>query len=135
MPEPPSEGPLFCEFCRRKFSLQLIYSPRQAAHILNVSLSTLRFYMTDHRLKFRYRLLRGGQRVYRVVDLNQLWEFIEEYLPTPEALQSSHQTKTRWTIKRITDWHKLSGRKSGELSRQRKIARDAAKSKSGSDDT
>lgn len=98
-------GPLYCQACGEKFNLQIIFSARQVAHMLNVPLTVVNFYMREGRLKYRYKLM-SGRSVRRVVDYNQLWEFIGEYLPRPEDLASSNLSKTKAAIKRITDWHR-----------------------------
>lgn len=120
-----SNAPLFCDSCHQKMNIQLIYSARQVAHMLNVPLSVVNFYMADGRLKFRYRLL-SGQSLRRVVDYIQLWDFIGEFLPRPEDLKSTDLSKTKQAISRITEWHRRNAKTLYKYTAKRRAERLAA---------
>jgi len=104
-----NNAPLFCESCNRNLNLQLVYSSRQVAHLLNVPQKVIHRWMAEGRLQFRYRLL-GASSVRRVVDYFQLWAYVTQYLPTPADLESPHLTKTQASIKRIIEWHRKGAR-------------------------
>lgn len=121
-----SNAPLFCESCNRKLNVQLVYSSRQVAHMLNVPLRVVFRWMAEGRLKFRYRLL-GAASLRRVVDYIQLWDFIHEYLPTPADLESPHLTKTNQAIRRILEWQRRGAATSRAKMAKKRAEREAAR--------
>ena len=128
----PTHRPIECPHCHQMANIQLVYTPKQVAHLLNRSYTSVVHLMDKGQLGFRYRL-KNGWTATRCVDYFQLWDFIENTYPTVQQLKSLHPNTTIQAINRIKSWRNK-GRETARQTRQRKQA-EAAKREAELNDT
>jgi uncharacterized protein with von Willebrand factor type A (vWA) domain len=107
-PVPPLPLPaLFCEDCGKETAFQRIYTIRQAAHILNKSVSQIQQLTYTGELKARLELIvvlypYTHQTYHYVYDYFHIDEWIKANLPTRDELVSDSPHQAVRTLARLT---------------------------------
>jgi len=106
-------GLFYCSNCGHQGIFRWVYTLDQIAYLLGSKIEPVKMAISSEYMKFRYRLRRG--KLEKIVTLPFFLQYIDERLPTPEALRSTDldnpgsdpvMNNTMQAILKIVNWKK-----------------------------